>query len=333
MNLSVAFTILSYRHDDCDTMLTALAIIIVSLVLLSLYRKSLNKICTSIERLDGKVALVTGGTAGMGVEIATDFAKRGAKVIIAGPFEDEAKTALEYIVKKTESDKISYKKLDLASFANVRKFCKDIIDTEDRLDILINNAGGMFNFITEDGFSATMQINYTGHFLLTMLLLPLLKKSDTGRIVNVASLIHRYGPIRVAKLTNTDMSLITSYRHSKCFLVLFTKKLSKILQGTGVTVNAADPGAVGTNIIRKLIPNFLNKFIIWLCYAYYMTPEEGAQTAIHCAVEDLKDKSGSYFRNCQEIKPTSKVNNEELIEELWRESIKVVKLSGNEVPQ
>ncbi|CAH0699659.1 unnamed protein product [Spodoptera exigua] len=176
-----------------------LTTVIIFALSLGLYQKSKNAVCTSRRRLDGKTVIVTGGTAGMGLHIATDLAHRGARVIVACPFKDEGTNARKQIVKETGNENVVYKHLDLGSLQSVRQFAADILKNEDRLDVLLNNAGVGIpgDFLTSDGMNFIMQVNYYGTFLLTLLLIPLLKKTgkpgEASRIITTAPLgkVHR----------------------------------------------------------------------------------------------------------------------------------------------
>ncbi|KAG7299498.1 hypothetical protein JYU34_016460 [Plutella xylostella] len=260
-------------------------IIVIVILLVRVYQKCTNGVCTSEARLDGKTALVTGGTAGMGLEIAKDLARRGARVIIACPFEQEGHTAEAEIKSETQNDNVQYKHLDLASLKSVRKLASDILETENRLDILVNNAGVLTpgDFMTEDGINFIMQVNYFGHFLLTLLLVPLLKKSAPSRIVNTSSILHRGGIFRLDKINTTGFYYPSHvYCISKFCVVPFSTELTKRLVGTGVVANSIDPGAVGTHIFDTVKPKFVGDIIRVFFSYFYKTANEGAQTAIQC---------------------------------------------------
>lgn len=293
----------------------------------------MNGICTSKTRLDGKVALITGGTTGMGLEIAKDFAKRGAKVIIACPFEKEGAEALEDIDKNCENHKVQFKLLDLGSFASTRRFAADILKSEERLDILVNNAGGVFRWVTKDGFEGTIHVNYLGHFLLTMLLLPLLKKTAPSRIVIVASIMHWFGYINYNNFHVVDKWLFTQqYSNSKLCLVKFTKELSRRLAGTGVTVNSLHPGTVGTRIFCHAIGGPIGTITMWLASIIFKSVKEGAQTAIYLSVDpEVSEKSGIYFEDCKESRESWFARNDKQAIELWEKTKIMVQLSDEEV--
>lgn len=206
-------------------------------------------------RIDDKVVIVTGSNCGIGFATALDLAKRGGKIYLACRSEEKALAALKNIKEQSGNDAIFFMKLDLSSLASVREFSKNFHEKETRLDILINNAGVLTGGEkTEDGFEVNMGINHLGHFLLTNLLLDLLKASAPSRIIVVASAIHRYGKIDKDNL-NAEKSFPGSwkgYGNSKLANILFANELSRKLAGTGVTVNSLCPGAVDTDVTKNL---------------------------------------------------------------------------------
>lgn len=320
--------------------LLVIEIIIIAGMVVGLYQKNTNLVCKSKKRFDGKTVLVTGGTTGMGLEIAADFAHRGAKVIIACPFEEEGQHGRKLIVRSSGSDKVIFKLLDLASLKSIRKFTSDILATEDRLDILINNAGVGIpgDFHTSDGMNFIMQVNYFGTFLLTMLLLPLLQKtgelSELSRIVNTSSIMHKIGRIEIENINKTGYWYKWQlYGNSKLCLTLFAKQLSKRLKSSesNVIINVVDPGAVGTRIFDSTGRSF-GSFVSFLFMILFKHPWEGAQTALYAATSNRVGKmSGEYFKNCKLSRASDKAHDDELAFKVWEESIRLVGLSEGEL--
>ena len=184
----------------------------------------------------GKTAIVTGANTGIGKETALDFALRGARVILACRNEEKAKDAARDIIAQTGSDKVVVRIVDLASFESVRAFAKLFNETEERLDILVNNAGlGGSYRVTKDGFESVFQVNYISHFLLTLLLMEKLKKSSPSRIVNVSSIAHdtKRSALQLDdfKLSKDKFNPFVRYGQSKLAQIVFTKELSKRLEG------------------------------------------------------------------------------------------------------
>lgn len=186
----------------------------------------------------GKTAIVTGSNTGIGKETALDFAKRGARVILACRDEEKATKAAKDIITETGSDKVVVRVLDLSSFESVRAFAKVINETEGRLDILVNNAGlGRSYRLTEDGYETVFQVNYLSHFLLSLLLMEKIKKSAPSRIVNVSSMAHdsKHVTLRLDDfvLSKEKYSPFQRYGRSKLAQVVFTTELSQRLEGEG----------------------------------------------------------------------------------------------------
>ena len=211
--------------------------------------------CHSTKRLEGKTVVITGGNTGIGKETAVDLAKRGAKVIVGCRNMEKGKAALKEIQERSGSTDVFLEKLDLASLDSVRKFADSILKRASRLNILINNAGIMMCPYqkTKDGFEMQFGTNHLGHFLLTMLLLELIKKSAPSRIINVSSIGHTLGSgkIHFDDINfERDYTPYEAYFHSKLANVLFTRELSKRLEGSHVTVNSLHPGAVKTDLER-----------------------------------------------------------------------------------
>lgn len=197
-------------------------------------------------RIDKRIAIITGANSGIGKETAIDLARRGGKVYIACRDVKRGEDALREIKEKSESDDVHFLQLDLASLDSVRNFSRRFHELESQLHILINNAGIMAipKALTQDGIEMQLGTNHLGHFLLTNLLLDLLKAGAPSRIVVVSSVLHRIGYIN-----KDDLNSEKSYRkwivygQSKLANILFVRELSKRLQGTGVTANSLHPGA------------------------------------------------------------------------------------------
>ncbi|XP_041970757.1 retinol dehydrogenase 11-like [Aricia agestis] len=283
--------------------------------------------------LVGKVVLVTGGTSGIGFETAADLAERGARVLIASN-ERHGDSVRDNIVARSGNTDVHFIYLDLASLASVRSVATDIIAKEKRLDILVNNAGVLLakRGLTEDGLTLAMQINYFGPFLLTGLLLPIITKTPSSRIVNVSSKLYRLGRVDLERLNEPRTGCLSSflaYCDSKLCVALMTVELARRLHGTGVTANFLHPGCSLTNIYR--LDTFIKKvgFQILLIKYFLKTPREAAQTTTHLAVSaEVEKVSGCYFRNCKAMKLPEKVRNKDLAKQLWKVSNEFVNLSA-----
>lgn len=306
-------------------------IVVVIVLCVKVYEKLTIGICRSSAHMVGKVVIVTGGNCGIGLETAKDLASRGARVIIACRSVKRAEVAREEIVEYSGNSDVHYRQLDLSSLRSVREFCNEIVKTEKRLDVLINNAGagGLGNSTTEDGLHVGMQVNYFAPFLLTCLLLPLLKSSSPSRIINVSSVIHKYG---IADFENLNMEKYWSdylvYANSKLFLNLMTLELSERIKGTKVTVNALHPGMAGTNLFRNIPSSILRNMVTKSIGFMFQNTWEAAQTSIYLSVSpDVNLVSGRYFSNCREKKPSKVSQDTEVAKRLFIESERLVKFT------
>ncbi|XP_038075404.1 retinol dehydrogenase 12-like [Patiria miniata] len=294
--------------------------------------------CYSKARLDGKTVLITGANTGIGKETARDLVRRGARVIVACRDIAKAEAAVADIRKDTGSDNLVVVKLDLASLASVRECAKKIKAEEPRLNILINNAGIMMcpAWKTEDGFEMQFGVNHLGHFLLTNLLLDLIKSSAPARIVNVSSIGHDFfGKMWWEDINmRTNYDPIAAYGQSKLANVLFTRELGKRLKGSGVTTYALHPGNVSTELSRY-VADAVN--LLWRIITRFMstpfgkfmtkTPVQGAQTSIYCAVaEELAETTGLYFSDCAPAKASKLAMDDDSARRLWELSAEMVGL-------
>ncbi|XP_058485361.1 retinol dehydrogenase 13 [Solea solea] len=320
--------------DFAETHVVALSLAFVAgASVLGFRRWMAGNVCRSKVRLDGKTVLITGANTGIGKETALDMAHRGARVILACRDMTRARIAADEIRQKSGNGNVVVKKLDLASLQSVRDLAKDIQESEERLDILINNAGIMMcpKWQTKDGFEMQFGVNHLGHFLFTNCLLDLLKKSTPSRIVIVSSLAHEKGQIHFDDINlDKDYTPDKSYRQSKLANVLFGRELAARLQGTGVTVYSLHPGVIRTELGRHFFPNLaLWKRIIAIPLAMLIkTPWEGAQTTIYCAVdESLANDSGLYYSDCAPKKPAPQALDDAAAKKLWDLSASMVGLA------
>lgn len=296
-------------------------------VIIKIYLEKIKGRCTSKADLTGKTAIITGANAGIGFATAEDFARRKCRVIMACRNMERGEKARAKLVEKTGNTNVVVRKLDLGYMASVREFVEKILKEEPRLDILINNAAaaGAKRLITSEALEYTLATNHLGPFLLTNLLLGLLKKSGASRIVMVSSLVNIIG-----KINFDDMTWIRKFDNGEPYFdtkfanILFTKELSRRLEDSDVVVNCLHPGTVRTELLRD-VPQPFKLFINTIGRLYFKSPDEGAQTTIHCAVCDAtKGISGQYFMDCKPSDHTWYINkkayDEGLAKKLWEVS-------------
>lgn len=207
--------------------------------------------------LDGKVALVTGGTGGIGRETALGLAKLGATVVVVGRDRERGETAVEAIRCQSGNARVELITADLSSLHQVRWVAERFGAMHPRLDILVNNAAGLFAERTEtvDGFEATLALTHLSPALLTHLLLPRLRASVPARIVNVGSGLHRWARMRWDDLQSAGgYRGLEAYGRAKLLNLMWTYELARRLRGTGITVVAADPGSAWTPMAMAPAP-------------------------------------------------------------------------------
>lgn len=280
-------------------------------------------------RLDGKVVIITGCNTGIGKETALEIAKRGAKVYMACRNYDKCEAARKEIIKISGNMNVFNRSLDLSSLQSVREFAENFLKEETRLDILINNAGIMATprKLTLDGYEQQFAVNHLGHFLLTNLLLDLLKASAPSRIVIVSSLAYVIG-----NFDKEDMNLEKSYSpykaygRSKLANILFNRKLARMLKDSKVTANCLHPGTVQSELMRNNaflgVVNFLFSKLV------FRSTKGGAQTTLYLALDpELENVTGGYYDRMKLFPLMAKAKDDEMADWLWKESLKMVGLN------
>ncbi|KAJ7999686.1 hypothetical protein DPEC_G00196980 [Dallia pectoralis] len=284
----------------------AISTVILGLVVRSLRRGSWDPRVCDVQ-LKGQTAIVTGANTGIGKFIALDFARRGARVIMACRSEARGRTALREIQELSGNANVHLRLVDTSSLASVRAFAEGILLEEKALHILINNAGasGLPRKITSDGLEVSFATNHLGPFLLTNLLLDLLKRSAPSRIVNVSSAMHRHGKVDFSHFQSDNLNDgLSVYNHTKLHNVICSNELARRLQGSGVSVNSVHPGVVKTEVMRHY--KFLVRLIFNLVGIFFFkSAEEGATSTIYCAVaEETEGITGKYFdSDCSLVLP------------------------------
>ncbi|XP_065209980.1 retinol dehydrogenase 11-like [Planococcus citri] len=295
--------------------------------------------CVSKARLDGKTAIVTGSNTGIGKITAREFYRIGARVILACRDAEKAAKAVDDIKETVKSEdnqplgELVIKKLDLGSLLSIKECAKDILQSEERINILVNNAGVMMcpKSKTADGFELQFGTNHLGHFLFTCLLLPRIRHSTPARIVNVSSLAHKKGRIHFDDINlENGYTPFGAYAQSKLANLLFSHELATKLKGKGVNVYSLHPGIVRTELGRHLnsiyFPGFRSVVRLAFCL-FDKTPEEGAQTTIYCSIEEsLEDETGCYYSDCKKETPSTAATNAEESKKLWDLSLKMTGL-------
>ncbi|WP_238327427.1 SDR family oxidoreductase [Paenibacillus gorillae] len=250
-----------------------------------------------------RIAVVTGASAGMGKETAILLAaEHGMKVFLLARSEERGLEAVREVNEKSGRSDAELVLCDLASMASIRQAAASLSERCDKIDVLVNNAGVVTTKreVTEDGFERQLGVNHLGHFLLTGLLLPLLERSEEGRIVVVSSGAHKIGRMRYDDPNmEKSFTIWAAYGRSKVANIWFAKELAERLKkaGSAVTVNALHPGAVATQIGVNRNTGF-GTMLHKLLKPFFLTVTEGSATAVYLAAsdsEEVKKTSGQYY--------------------------------------
>jgi NAD(P)-dependent dehydrogenase (short-subunit alcohol dehydrogenase family) len=256
----------------------------------------------------GKTVLITGATNGIGKAAALDIAKQGATVVIVGRDKTKTEAVANELRSNSGNKNVEFLLADLSSQASIHKLAEDFKVKHSRLEVLINNAGGFFDTrrTTVDGLEYTFAFNHLGYFLLTHLLLDVLKASTPARIINVSSSAQGLARLDLNDLqSEKSYGGLAAYNVSKLANVMFTYELAKRLQGTGVTVNALHPGVVKTAFANDS-SGFMGFFFGLVKRFAGITPEQGADTIVYLTTSpEVKDVTGTYFhkRKAQKADP------------------------------
>ncbi|XP_072192677.1 retinol dehydrogenase 12-like [Excalfactoria chinensis] len=281
--------------------------------------------------LTGKTVIVTGANSGIGKCVAMDLARRNARTILACRSRERGQAAAEEIRAATGNPDVLPRLLDCSSLASVRAFAGEVLREEKRLDVLVNNAGvtGLPFGVTAEGLERTFATNYLGPFLLTNLLLDLMRASAPARIVTVSSFRHSAGSADGRYLTGQRRpgGYDPMYNSSKLMNVLFSAELARRLQGTGVTANSLNPGVVSTGIMRNF--SWAVRGLFFLISPFIKSAQQGAVSTIYCAVsEEASGISGKYFdSDCSLTLPSAAARDAGLARKLWEESERLTGLS------
>jgi NAD(P)-dependent dehydrogenase (short-subunit alcohol dehydrogenase family) len=268
-----------------------------------------------------KICLITGATDGIGKETARCLGKQNAQLILVGRNPEKGEKVQKKLIAITGNDQIDIMTADLSNMNTIQKLSAEIHKKYNKLNVLINNAGAFFSKreITDDGFEKTFALNHLGYFLLTKLLLDLIKKGKNPRIINVASGAHIGATLDFDNLQGkNDYSGWAAYKRSKLMNIMFTYKLAELLKDTPITVNTLHPGfvrtrfgdnntgivGIGLNLAKKIGAISIKK---------------GAETSVFLATSPtVKGVSGKYFVKCKPEKSSSSSYNKSDIDRLWR---------------
>jgi retinol dehydrogenase 14 len=274
----------------------------------------------------GKTVLVTGASSGIGLYSSLDLATLGARVVMVGRDPRRTEQAVADVKARSGSSQVSGLICDFSSQSAVRLLAETFRSGNDRLDVLVNNAGGVnkTRTTTVDGIETTFAVNHLGPFLLTNLLLDLILKSAPARVVTVASVGHLHGTLDFDDLGfERGYSIMRAYSRSKLANVLFANELARRLAGTGVTSNSLHPGSVNTRIWSGA-PWWAKPFI-QMMRPFFISAETGASYVVALVRRpDLSNVTGRYFDTATMTAPSQLAQDQDLGRRLWEVSAAMV---------
>ena len=284
--------------------------------------------------MQGKVVVVTGSNVGIGLETAVGVASLQATTVLACRNQAKAEAAAKEVTQRTWNDDVHVVALDLADLASVRKAAEDILSRWDRLDVLVNNAGGTWSRrqLTAQGFEYTFGVNHLGHFYLTNLLLARLESDAPARVVSVTSIGHHFarGGMRFDDLqSERSYEGMDAYCRSKLANVLFVRELARREAAAGVTANAAHPGWVRSSFAMDGDTEGIVGLGMRVMRPLQISPRRGARTSIYLATSpEVAEKTGMYWVRSKPGRMSQHARDDAAAERLWSESEQLLVSAG-----
>ncbi len=290
--------------------------------------------------MKGKVVVITGATSGIGQVAAERLASRGARLVLVARDKARGEATLGRLrpvpsgagLRELAPDiahRVHY--ADLSRLAQMKQVAAEIAAAEPRIDVLINNAGALFNSrrVTEDGLELTFALNHMAYFVLTHGLRERLVASAPARVINTSSNAHRRARVDFEDLQSANgYNGFKVYSRSKLLNILFTRELARRLAGTGVTANCLHPGFVATRFGDE--SGGLFSYVIRIAKKITaISPEDGAETLVYLASSPkVTNASGDYFYKCRPAAPTREGQDDAAAKRLWAETARLAGLEA-----
>jgi retinol dehydrogenase 12 len=280
--------------------------------------------------MQGKTVIITGATSGIGQVAAEKLAAMGARIVQVARSKARGEAAMARLRERGPGVEHRILYADLCSLSQMKRVAGEIASTEQRIDVLANNAGALFNSrqLTEDGLEKTFALNHMSYFVMAAVLRERLLASAPARIVNTSSDAHRGNRLDFDDLQSARRYRgFPAYGRTKLANILFTRELARRLKGTGVTANAFHPGFVATRFGDES-GGFLSLGVRF-AKLFALTPDQGAETLVYLASSpELNGASGQYFRKCRPTRPTEEAQDDSSAGRLWAASAKLAGWEG-----
>jgi len=289
-----------------------------------------------VNKMTGKKILITGATSGIGKETAKALAKQGHFVIIHGRNKEKTQLVCEKMKTETCNNNIDFLTSDLLVLSDVKRMADEFKQKHDTLDVLINNAGGVFGKkreMTTEGLEKTMTLNAFAPLLLSHLLLEVLAKSSSARVINVSSLAHKapykldLSDIQLEK----DYSYAKAYAHSKLYIIWLTQHLAYVLKEKGIaniTANSLEPGVAASAFGKNSDKGFLLNlgFKIFFRKPFFSSPKQAARTSVYLATsQEVENVTGKFFNHkAKMVNPSARYYSPENEKTVWDYCMQIV---------
>jgi NAD(P)-dependent dehydrogenase (short-subunit alcohol dehydrogenase family) len=294
------------------------------------------------ENMKGKVIVITGATSGIGQVAAEKLAAMGARIAQVARDRERGQAAMARLNQISPGIAHTIYYADLSRLREMKRVAAEIAQAEQRIDVLINNAGAMFGTrqLTEDGLERTFALNHMSYFVMAQVLRDRLAASAPARVVNTASDAHTSGPVdfndlqseKAYRFNLTDWMryggpAFKVYARSKLMNILYTRELARKLSGTDVTANSLHPGFVSTRFGDQT--GGLIGFGIGIAKRFALTPEKGAETLVYLASSpEVATVTGEYFHRCRPATPSREAQDDAKAQRLWMETSKIAHMEN-----
>lgn len=269
-----------------------------------------------------KVTMVTGANSGIGRQTTLALAKKGHQVVMVCRNEDKGRAVRDDINAKVGMRNVDLLIADFSDRSSMQQMAAEFGKKYDKLDVLINNAGGMLKDLqmTEDGLEYMMAVNHFGYFMNTHYLMDALRQSDQARIINVASDAHRFAQLNWDNMNaEKSFQFFRQYALTKLCNILFTHQLARMVAMENMTANSLHPGVVASNFWSYTTPAFIRK----IGSKFMTSPMKAAETSVYLATsKEVAIYNGAYFKNKKKSSPSALASNTKQAEHLWAWSMK-----------